>query len=283
MTKKKKILLAVCAAVLVALVIWVVWSNVALVVTRYTVSDPELPAAFAGFRIAHISDLHNDWMGKPGGKLLTQLVTAQPDIIVLTGDLVDSRRTDIPAALAFAAEAVKIAPCYYAPGNHESRIPEYETLKKGLADLGVVVLENEKVELRRGDETVTLMGVLDPTFATDYVKERAAQIMDENLQSIPKPEGFSILLAHQPELIEIYAKHSVDLVLSGHVHGGQARLPFVGAIYAPSQGLFPKYDAGLFEEGDTRMIISRGIGNSVIPLRFNNPPELVLITLTNNP
>lgn len=279
MTKKKKTRLLVCAIALLALVIWTVWSNITLDVTEYTVSDPEIPAAFDGFTIAQVSDLHNDWMGEPGGKLLIALQEAQPDMIVITGDMIDSRRTDIPAALEFAAEAVQIAPCFYVPGNHEARISEYETFKKGLLDLGVTVLENEKRMILRSDQTISLLGVVDPTSAVDYTKDRAEQIMDENLASISREDGFTILLAHQPELIDIYTKHGVNLVLSGHVHGGQLRLPFVGALYAPSQGLFPKYDAGLFREGDTQMIISRGVGTSVIPLRFHNPPELVLITL----
>lgn len=279
MTKKKKTRLLVCAIALLTLVIWTVWSNITLDVTEYTVSDPEIPAAFDGFTIAQVSDLHNDWMGEPGGKLLIALQEAQPDMIVITGDMIDSRRTDIPAALEFAAEAVQIAPCFYVPGNHEARISEYETFKKGLLDLGVTVLENEKRMILRSGQTISLLGVVDPTSAVDYTKDRAEQIMDENLASISREDGFTILLAHQPELIDIYTKHGVNLVLSGHVHGGQLRLPFVGALYAPSQGLFPKYDAGLFREGDTQMIISRGVGTSVIPLRFHNPPELVLITL----
>ena len=143
----------------------------------------------------------------------------------------------------------------------------------------MTVLENEKRMILRSGQTISLLGVVDPTSAVDYTKDRAEQIMDENLASISREDGFTILLAHQPELIDIYTKHGVNLVLSGHVHGGQLRLPFVGALYAPSQGLFPKYDAGLFREGDTQMIISRGVGTSVIPLRFHNPPELVLITL----
>lgn len=279
MTKKRKIRLLICALALLALVIWTVWSNITLDVTEYTIQSRSIPAAFDGFRIAQVSDLHNDAMGKTGGKLLAALRAAQPDIIAITGDMIDSRHTDIPAALEFAAEAVKIAPCYYVPGNHESRIEEYETFKQDLLDLGVTVLENEKVEFHRSGETVSLMGVIDPSFEADYWQVFPEDVMDKNVGDLSQESGFTILLSHRPELMDIYAEHSMDLVLSGHAHGGQIRLPLVGAVYAPGQGLFPKYDAGLFQEGDTQMVISRGIGNSLIPLRFHNPPELVLITL----
>lgn len=280
MTNKKKIRLLICAAILLALVAWTVWSNITLDVTEYTIQSQEIPTAFDGFRIAQVSDLHNSAMGKPGGKLLAALQGAQPDIIAITGDMIDSRHTDIPAALEFAAEAVKIAPCYYVPGNHESRISEYETLKQGLLDLGVTVLENEKVEIHHSGETINLLGVMDPSFEADYWQVFPEDVMDKNVGDLSQESGFTILLSHRPEMVDIYAQHSIDLALSGHAHGGQVRLPFVGAVYAPGQGLFPKYDAGLFEKENTTMIVSRGIGNSVIPLRFHNPPELVLITLT---
>ena len=104
--------------------------------------------------------------------------------------------------------------------------------------------------------------------------------MEKNLAALSQGDGFQLLLSHRPEFMDMYVRYDIDLVLSGHAHGGQFRLPFLGGLYAPSQGFFPKYDAGLFEEENTKMIVSRGIGNSAFPLRFNNRPELVLITLT---
>lgn len=280
MTNKKKTRLLICAAILLALVAWTVWSNITLDVTEYTVSDPELPAAFEGFRIAQVSDLHNDAMGEPGGKLLTALHAAQPDIIVITGDIVDSRRTDLAVALEFVGEAVKIAPCYYVTGNHETGIGDaYDRLKAELSALGVVVLENHSVTLERGGETIRLLGVQDPEFEADHWKMFLEDVMDKNLAALSQGDGFQLLLSHRPEFMDMYVRYDIDLVLSGHAHGGQFRLPFIGGLYAPSQGFFPKYDAGLFEEENTKMIVSRGIGNSLIPLRFHNPPELVLITL----
>lgn len=279
MRTRKKTILALCAAALLALVIWTVWGNTALVLTEYTVQDPDIPAAFDGFRIVQVSDLHNGEIGRENGRLLELIRAAQPDIIAITGDLIDSRHTDIPVALAFAERAVEIAPCYYVTGNHESRMEaEYARLKAGLLALGVAVLENEKVELDRSGETIQLLGVLDPAFETHYRTTEAAT-MEKNLASLSQ-EGYQILLSHRPEFMDLYTQYDIDLVLSGHAHGGQVRLPYIGGLFAPSQGIFPKYDGGLFEEGQTKMLVSRGIGSSIIPLRFNNRPEVVLITLT---
>ena len=280
MTKKKKIILAICAAVLAALLVWGAWENTALVLTRYTVQSPDIPAAFDGFRIAQVSDLHNSEFGKDNERLLGMLRTAQPDIIAITGDLIDSRRTNVAVALKFAEEAVKIAPCYYVTGNHESRLQEeYALLKTGLLELGVVILENEMVELKRDGTSVTLCGIMDPSFEADHWSVFEEDVLGEHLPYLSQGETFTILLSHRPEYMDLYTRYDFDLVLTGHAHGGQFRLPFLGGLYAPGQGLFPQYDEGIFEESGTQMIVSRGIGNSVIPLRFNNRPEMVLITL----
>lgn len=278
--KKRIIVLAVGVAILLVLVVWTAWGNTALEHNIYTITSEQLPKAFDGYRIAHISDLHNAEMGKDNEKLLTLLCNAQPDIIAITGDLIDSRNTDIEVALQFAKEAIKIAPCYYVTGNHEARISEYGEFKEGLAELGIVVLEDERVEIERSGETITLIGVDDPSFQTDYLFGDSATIMLGKLQELMNGEdAYTVLLSHRPELFETYIKSGVDLVLSGHAHGGQFRLPFVGGIAAPNQGLFPKYDAGLYTNECTSMIVSRGIGNSIFPFRFNNRPEVILIEL----
>ncbi len=214
--KKQIVILSVVAIMLVALIVWMVWSNTALELNVYAVESDRLPDAFEGYRIAHISDLHNAEMGTGNEKLLSMLREAEPDMIAMTGDLVDSRDPDSEIALALAREAIKIAPCYYVTGNHEARLSEndFERLETGLT-----------------------------------------------------------------ELFAVYAENGIDLVLSGHAHGGQFRLPLIGGLAAPNQGLFPKYDAGLYVEDYTNMIVSRGIGNSIVPFRFHNRPEVVLIEL----
>ncbi len=263
------------AALIACLIVQVLIANKTLVQSTYVVSDGEIPRGFDGFRIAQVSDFHNSDMGED---VLKMLVEAKPSIIVITGDLVDSRNTDIGIALDFAREAVKIAPCYFVAGNHESRIAEYQDLVSGLVGLGVVVLEDESVEIESGGDVVTLVGVSDPTFVEESPSADYVGIMREKLSALDRGD-YTVLLAHRPELIEAYREWGADLVFSGHAHGGQFRLPIVGGLFAPDQGLFPKYDAGLCTSGDTVMAVSRGIGKSVIPVRINNNPELVLVEL----
>ena len=278
--KKKFIFLAVVAAFLLALIAWIIWGNTALELNTYTISSAKLPQSFDGYRIAHVSDLHNAEMGKDNEKLLAMLRDAAPDMIAITGDLIDSRNTDIEVALQFIREAVKIAPCYYVTGNHEARVNEYDELKAGMEAAGVTVLEDVRTEISMEGETITLIGVNDPSYQTDYLFGDAESVMNAKLEGLhTENDGFTILLSHRPELFNTYADHDIDLILSGHAHGGQFRLPFIGGLVAPNQGLFPEYDAGIYTEGNTNMLVSRGIGNSILPFRINNRPEVILIEL----
>ena len=278
----KKTVLIVSVLIILCLGIWTLWGNIALEVNEYEIVSDRIPEAFAGFRIAQVSDLHNKDFGEGYGQLLTLLSEINPDIIVVTGDLIDSRQTDLDVALEFAWQAGKIARVYYVSGNHEVRVPEYEDLKTGLVKAGVVILENQKVEITREGESITLMGIDDPSFQEDYLfgdSESVARQAIENLQN--ESDGYTVLLSHRPELFDLYVETGMDLVFSGHAHGGQFRLPFVGGLVAPNQGFFPKYDAGQFIGENTTMIVSRGVSNSIIPIRFNNRPEIVMVTLRN--
>ena len=278
----KKTVLIVSVLVILCLGIWTLWGNIALEVNEYEIVSDRIPEAFAGFRIAQVSDLHNKDFGEGYGQLLTLLSQINPDIIVVTGDLIDSRQTDLDVALEFAWQAGKIARVYYVSGNHEARVPEYEDLKTGLVKAGVVILENQKVQITREGESITLMGIDDPSFQEDYLfgdSESVARQAIEDLKN--ESDGYTVLLSHRPELFDLYVDTGMDLVFSGHAHGGQFRLPFIGGLVAPNQGFFPEYDAGQFNEENTTMIVSRGVGNSIIPIRFNNRPEIVLVTLRN--
>ena len=277
LTKKKTI--GILSGILLILIVWTAWGNTALELNTYTISSCELPDAFDGYRIAHVSDLHNAEFGDRNQRLLEMLREAEPDMIAITGDLIDSRKTNIAVALAFAEEAVKFAPCYYVSGNHEARVSEYQDLKTGLEAAGVTVLDDAQVKIEVSGESITVIGVNDPSFHADYLTS-AATVMDRKLSELSSEDaGFTILLSHRPELFDTYAAHDMDLVLTGHAHGGQFRLPLIGGLIAPNQGLFPKYNDGLYSEGNTNMIVSRGLGNSIIPFRFNNRPEVVLIEL----
>lgn len=272
---------SVIVTIFFVLLIWTIWGNTALTVNNVKISSSRIPAAFSGFRIAQVSDLHNAEFGKGNKELLELLSESKPDIIVITGDLVDAKHTDIGVALDFAKEAVNIAPVYYVTGNHEASLSQYRELKTGLETVGVVVLEDETIQLRRDKEVVTLIGLSDPNFTLkDDIFGETPAMVNTKLNSLADDESsYTILLSHRPELFESYAHCNIDLVLSGHAHGGQFRLPFIGGLIAPDQGIFPKYDAGLFTNGSTNMIVSRGLGNSIIPIRFNNRPEVIVIEL----
>ena len=278
--KRKSIILAVVAAILFALIAWIIWGNTALELNTYTVTSARLPECFDGYRIAHVSDLHNAEMGKDNEKLLSMLRDADPDMIAITGDLIDSRNTDIEVALQFVREAVKIAPCYYVTGNHEARISEYDELKEAMKAAGVTVLEDARTEISLEGKTITLIGVNDPSYQTDYLFGDSETVMNTKLEELnTENDGFTVLLSHRPELFDAYTDHGMDLVLSGHAHGGQFRLPFIGGLVAPNLGLFPEYDAGIYTENNTNMLVSRGVGNSILPFRINNRPEVILIEL----
>lgn len=293
--KKRMIVFTVAAAVLLALVIWTAWGNTALELNTYTISSQGLPAAFDGYRIAHVSDLHNTKMGVDNERLLSMLRDAQPDIIALTGDLIDSRKTDIGIALRFAEKAMKIAPCYYVTGNHEARISiaEYEDLMMGLESAGVVILHDSEIIIGKNDASISLIGIDDPNLyranITSVVENNDTQetsvgstMVPERISALSTIDSFTVLLSHRPEYFKQYVEAGIDVVLSGHAHGGQFRLPFVGGLVAPNQGLFPRYDAGMFTDGATNMIVSKGIGNSIFPVRFNNRPEVILVELKSS-
>ena len=276
---KRRVIVLITAAVLVpALLIWLLWANSSPAATQVTVASGALPEAFEGFKIAHVSDLHNAVFGRKNEKLLSLIRAAKPDIIAITGDLIDSRHTDIDSALAFVEAAAEIAPVYYVTGNHESRL-DFDAIEPRLIAAGARVLRNEAEYIEHGGERIRLAGIDDPSFIRTggTAEERAAA----ELEQLGDGGGtFTVFLAHRPELVEVYAEYGAGLVLSGHAHGGQVRLPLLGGLYAPGQGLLPEYDSGLYSLGETQMVVSRGLGNSVAPLRVNNRPELVIVTLS---
>ena len=280
-TKKKFIVLAAIVAILILLIIWIAYGNTDLEIYKYNVKSEDIPSEFDNFRIVQISDLHNAEFGENNEKLLLMLKQADADIIAITGDMIDSRNTDIDVAISFAQKAVNIAPVYYVNGNHESRVlGEYEKLKQGLTDVGVNILENSSADITIGDEAITLIGINDPTFRMDIVDDTMEQnIAHQLVNVIPDNDNYKVLLAHRPEYFDVYAG-KVDLVLSGHAHGGQFRIPFIGGLVAPGQGFFPEYYEGSHIKENTEMIVSRGIGNSIIPFRINNKPEIIVAELT---
>lgn len=250
---------------LIALILWVLWANTALEMNTIVLQEEKLPQGFDGFRIAHISDFHSAAVMTDA--VIDKLESANPDIICITGDLISSGDKTVKTALKLAEKAAKIAPCYFVTGNHENMVSKelFTVLLEGLKDNGVILLADEQVILDKGDAQIALVGHFwGDTHAVGEISDF---------------DGYRVLLSHHPEAINDYASAGYELVLTGHAHGGQFRLPFVGGLYAPGQGFLPEYDAGVFSQECTDMVVSRGIGNSTIPLRFNNRPEVILIEL----
>lgn len=255
---------------------WMFWGNRTIQVSQVEITDAEVPDAFIDFKIAHLSDIHDkNW----GETLIAPIQEENPDIIVITGDLIDSNEPDIYSASLLIEELNKIAPIYFVTGNHEAWSGHYDTLKESLLNQSVNILDNEAIVLQRNGEELLLLGLKDSAFATEDEHSLAIEARVQELSG--QFDGFKLLLAHRPELFESYVRNDLNLVLSGHAHGGQFRLPFIGGLIAPDQGLFPEYTSGVYEENKTKMVVSRGLGNSIIPLRFNNRPELIFIQLTN--
>lgn len=265
---KSNILKLLIVIVLIALVtVFVYYNNTHLVVTEYSYTNAKLPESIDGYCIVQISDLHNANFGRDNEKLLEKIRICNPDIIVITGDMVDcSGHTNIPIALSFATAATDICPVYYITGNHEYYLSEEQrnTFLSGLEASGVIILNSESIELIEG---VRLIGLDDNDLFHDF-------------SNLVATDEFNIVLAHEPQRIKNYASSNADLVFSGHAHGGQIRLPIIGGLAAPDQGLNPEYSEGLIHYNNTDMIISRGLGNSAFPFRIFNYPEIVCVRFT---
>lgn len=267
---------------IVGLFFFLKWQNDSIVINKINFKNNKIPSEFNGYNIVHISDFHNKQFGDNQHNIIKKIVEINPDIIVITGDLIDSYNTKIHVALQFVREAIKLAPIYYVAGNHEIRIG-YSQFREKLIAEGVRVLDNEKVELLRGNGRIEIIGLADTSFRRikeikceqkEYVETTLGEIVKEN-------NNFKILLSHRPHLFESYSKSNVDLVFCGHGHGGQFRIPFVGGILVPDQGFFPKYSEGMHTKNDTSMVISRGLGNSAFPQRLFNRPEIIVVQLKN--
>ena len=278
--------------------------NAGIWVTRYEIKSSRLPEGFDGFRIVQIADLHSVRTPEQAELLLTRVREEQPELIALTGDQIDSHyyadhgtptegeeEGFLPDrdTLELIRELTDVAPVYAVYGNHEMMLlddPERNPFKTALEEMGVTILYQQTVELTRNGDSILLAGIQDP--ATLYKNEdydglpdtrSRMQAMLDNTLGETDPEQFVLLLSHRPEYFALYQDYPIDLALTGHAHGGQIRLPGVGGLYAPGQGWFPKYTSGVFRQGRLSMVVSRGLGNSILPLRVFDPPELVTVTL----
>ena len=258
----------------------IIRQNKKLKVRKTTLKFDKLPQAFDNYKIAQVSDIHCDRVGHSDLSFIKKIKDFNPDIIVITGDVLDSYNNDMDIAYNILSQLAIIAPCYFVSGNHELRLPEeYEQLINIMKKLNITYMNNSNLLITKNNESINLVGVEDYNFFKneDNLNHRANFI--KTLEELYSPNHFNILLSHRPEKFPIYADLKYELIFSGHAHGGQWRVPFVGGIFSPSQGFFPKYTNGNYVLEDSTIIVSQGLGNSSFPIRINNRIELVLATL----
>lgn len=253
-------------------------------VSRFAISSPALPNGFDGFRIVHLSDLHNKVFGKDNAPLTRLIAAEKPDIIVMTGDMISHGAPNTDKFLRLVKRLAKLAPVYYVNGNHELSDLDGEAFSyvaETMASYGAVCLDNTGEDIYRGEEKIHLCGLC---YSAEYyrgVREykrgwKAFMLTDMiNYLGVKQPDEYTVLLAHNPLDFDVHAEWGADLSLGGHVHGGLVRLPFVQGIFSPERRLMPKYKEGVYRTGDSFLIASRGLGR----FRVHNPPEIVSVTL----
>lgn len=281
MGKWHRVIVLVLGALLLFSVLFSIYrSNMTFKTTEYTVESPFLPNAFNNYRIAQISDLHDNVFGQNGSKLLEAIDEAEPNIVVLTGDITSRRTQNTDAVIDELKPIAEKYPTYYIRGNHElyrdQSMENAEAFYKDLDAIGVIRLENRTVTLMHREATIRLVGLMEPLGCYEY---SSPPKMDEFLGE--KGDGYTILLAHNPLSFQTYVDWGADLILSGHVHGGVIRLPLIGGLLSPERSFFPAYSKGVYQSGKQSMVVSTGMGGPRFPFRLFNDQELVVVTLTS--
>jgi len=257
----------------VALFPYLYLERTSVAVRRYRVPVRALPAHMEGFTILQLSDLHGKEFGPGGAELLELIARERFDLVALTGDLVVGDTPRLTPALQLIAGIRKLspAPILAVNGNHDWRLKRAPEFNRQLQEAGATVLNNRCLPLGREGQRLWIAGVDDPVTG----RARVQQALSDSDHREPR-----LLLSHSPHTFELAAAHGVDLTLTGHTHGGQIRLPLLGAFYVPAMGFFPRYDYGYFRLSTSSLIVSGGLGESALPVRFNIRPEISVVTLT---
>lgn len=281
--KKRTIASLAALAATIGASSYLMWENYALKVTRYEYVSERVPAEFDGFKIALLADLHERSFGSGNADLLAALREISPDAIMLAGDIYTKNSPKNPEpALSLARGVASIAPSYYVAGNHEAKADKaaYLEFRRELEKEGVRALDDERIVISLGASRISLLGLRDFKFDERSYGKDPQVSADFRLSHLMKGvEDMSVLLVHRPEQLDAYSRCGVDLVLAGHTHGGQWRIPFLGAFFIPNQGFFPEISDGVYKKGATTMIVTTGLGASNVDLRLFNRPEIALVTL----
>ena len=277
-TPKKRTRRLITVAVIICLAVAAFYKG--LTTVNYTVKSDKLDAAQT-LNIVVITDLHSGIYGTNQELLINAVKRQNPDLIFLVGDIAD-HAIPITGTSLLLAGIKDVAPIYYVTGNHEYMSGNYPAIHDELVKYGVTVLSDTFVKTEINGVPLIIAGIEDPDASRAYARPGYTQkaAMDQYFADFGTAPEFTVLLAHRPELIDSYREYGFDLVVSGHTHGGQVRIPFIlNGLYAPDQGWFPRYAGGLYTHGELTHIVSRGLAlNAPIP-RIFNPPELVVITL----
>ncbi len=286
MNKRKLVFAIIAVIVAVPFLVWFFnIENNSLDLTTFELHFKNLPDKFDGYRVVQITDLHNKEFGPNQRDLVAMVKSARPDLIVVTGDLIDRKHYGKGASIALLAQLRRFAPVYFVTGNHEWWSGRFDDLSQNIKNAGVSILQNRHVKIARGNESLYLVGIddiakkYDIDYDDSFAQDRfISGELNEAMKGLTRND-FKILLAHRPEKFPIYALHGVNLVFAGHAHGGQVRPPFSGAIFAPDQGFFPKYSDGVYRQSSSTMVLSRGLGVSTVPFRLFCRPEVVIVVL----
>lgn len=276
---KKKYLTWICLLIIVIAFFFIAFNN-CLVVTKYTIETEKVNNMI---RLAVLTDLHATQYGENQIELINKIKDQRPDAFLLVGDIFDENRDKEPVMELLSAIGTEY-PGFYVSGNHEFWSGEVDTWKKMVESYGVTVLEGDTVTIEIHGEKIQISGVDDPdgflSASTIQGEEKGSwQEQFDFANNSVDPALYSVLLSHRPESVQLYNNSNFDLIVSGHAHGGQIRLPFLmKGLYAPNQGFFPKYSKGLYNLGNANMIVSSGLCKSALP-RIFNPPEVVIIDI----
>lgn len=258
--------------------LWLRWQLWGIQTTHTSVPVTALPPGFWGCRIVHLSDLHGHEYGEGSKELLARVRAEEPELIFLTGDLID-REEQLAMVPALAKGLAAIAPTYYVTGNHEWEVGNVPALKGLLVQCGVTVLSNEYTVVERSGARLILAGVDDPNgYADQKTPEELHREIDGQFPGVT-----TLLLAHRNDHFDRYARAGYDAVFSGHGHGGIIRLPFTDGLVGTNRHLFPTYTSGVYTAGDSTLFVSRGLGNNTVPVRgfrLFNRPEIAVVELT---
>ena len=272
----RKLLLAILFIGILGFIIYK--GNTTIGTTNYTLSSERLPASFDGYKIIQLSDLHDAMFGENHYDIVKEVEKIAPDAIYITGDFIDRNRYDLEQSLLLVDAIKDVAPIYYVTGNHEISINDVDRIKNSLQELGVQILSDEmKILTSKEGEKISIGGIEDPLSSTEDEQVAVEQAVKKVFKGVPQ-DMFKILLSHRPEYFDVYVQNDIDVTFSGHAHGGQVRIPGIGGMVSPGQGIFPKLTSGIHEKEGSQLVVSRGIGNSLFPVRIFNQPEIVVVT-----